>query len=65
MNKELLEILHGLKNEICPMITNEGQRIILESNFDRAIELCSVSAEQHLAYLEGKVEAYENTIGGK
>jgi hypothetical protein len=62
---EILEILNGLKNEICPAIADERQRTILEHNFNRAIELSTVTLEEKVMYLQGKVDAYENTIGGK
>ena len=63
---ELLEILNGLKSEICPLLANDKAGIIISANFDRAIEIVSAAHDEQsnpqlcIAYLRGKVEAYEN-----
>ena len=60
---ELLEILRGLKEEICSAVTDPGQQTILARNFDRATAIAE--ERNNVDYLRGKVEAYENTLGGK
>jgi len=44
------------------MVQDASQRQIIEGNFDRAIEI--VTDKSSVDYLRGKVEAYENTLGG-
>jgi len=61
---ELLEIIMGLKNEICPVVKNA----IIEDNFNRAIVLINdelakkQSPENVIAFLQGKVDAYETSV---
>jgi len=65
---ELLEIIAGLKNEICPAIDEPQQKAILTGNFDRALQIIAEEIEKQqnpeiqLAVLRGKVEAYEKSI---
>jgi len=59
---ELLEILRGLKEEICSSINDGECRAMVARNFDRAIEI--VEGSTNVDYLRGKVEAYEKTLGG-
>lgn len=62
--QELIAILIGMKAELSAC-TDEPFKPVLIKNFDRCIELAREkpeNKEQKIARLEGKIEAYENTL---
>ena len=63
-----MEILQGLEGELVPLMTDPQEKAAVRENLGNAINACVAEIDKqqrpeiHIAYLQGKIEAYEKAL---